>query len=104
METILSPWILSSKNSTLGHPVPAFQDKTWNCIIGDFPLNRRNAAFFIEIVEPWKRLPVFVVEPQSADIFKSKLDASWTDEFSDVIQYSTTSFLTSLRSEFFFLQ
>ncbi len=28
-----APWIYPLRNSSLGHPVPAFEDITWNCII-----------------------------------------------------------------------
>ncbi len=29
-----APWIYLLRNPSLGHPIPAFEDITWNCIIG----------------------------------------------------------------------
>ncbi len=49
-----------------------------------FRLNRRKATFSVRIVGPWNRLPAFVVEALTAHVFKSRLDAGWTDVFPGV--------------------
>ncbi len=51
-----------------------------------FQLNRRKAAFSMRIVEPWNKLPVFVVGSPSVDVFKSRRDACWTEVYPDVIK------------------
>ncbi len=50
-----------------------------------FRLNRRKATFSVRIVEPWNNLPAFVVGSPSVDVFKSRLDACWTDVYPNVI-------------------
>ncbi len=50
-----------------------------------FRLNRRKAAFSVRIVEPWNKLPAFVVGSPSVDVFKSRLDACWMEVYPDVI-------------------
>ncbi len=50
-----------------------------------FRLNRRKAAFSVRIVGPWNKVPAYVVDSPSADVFKSRLDACWNEVFPDVI-------------------
>ncbi len=48
-------------------------------------LNRRKAAFSVRIIEPWNKLPAFVAGLSSVDVFKSRLDACWTEVYPNVI-------------------
>ncbi len=50
-----------------------------------FRLNRRKAAFSVRIVEPWNKLPAFVVGSPSVEVFKSRLDGCWMEVYPDVI-------------------
>ncbi len=43
------------------------------------------AAFSVLIVEPWNKLPAFVVGSLSVDVFKSRLDACWTEVYPNVM-------------------
>ncbi len=61
-----------------------------------FRLNRRKVAFSVRIVGPWNRLPAFVVEAPTANVFKSRLNACWTDVFPGVIYYSATRVFPNL--------
>ncbi len=51
-----------------------------------FRLNRRKAAFAVRIVEPWNKLPAFVIGSPTVDVLKSGLDACWTKWYPDVIE------------------
>ncbi len=50
-----------------------------------FRLNRRKAAFSVRSVEPCNKLPAFVVGSPSVEVFKSRLDACWTEVYPKVI-------------------
>ncbi len=50
-----------------------------------FRLNRRKVAFSVRIVEPWNKLPAFVVGSLSVDVFESRLNACWTEVYAYVI-------------------
>ncbi len=42
-----------------------------------FHLARRKAAFSVEIVGPWNKLPPLVISSPSVVVFKNRLDACW---------------------------
>ncbi len=46
-----------------------------------FHLARRNAAFSVQIVEPWNKLPPFVINSPSVVVFKNRLDVRWESTF-----------------------
>ncbi len=41
----------------------------------------RKAAFSVRIVEPWNKLPPFVINSPSVVVFKNRLDACWETIF-----------------------
>ncbi len=46
-----------------------------------FHLARRKGAFSVRIVEPWNKLPPFVINSPSVVVFKNRLDACWETIF-----------------------
>ncbi len=44
-------------------------------------LARRKAAFSVRVVEPWNKLPLFVINSPSVVVFKNRLDACWETIF-----------------------
>ncbi len=44
-------------------------------------LARRKAAFSVRTVEPWNKLPPFVINSPSVVVFKNRLDACWESIF-----------------------
>ncbi len=50
-----------------------------------FRLNRRKAAFTARIIEPWNKLPAFVVGSPSVDVSKSRQNACWTEVYPNAI-------------------
>ncbi len=45
----------------------------------------KETAFSVRIVGHWYRVPAYVVESPSVDVFKSIVAACWTEVFFDVI-------------------
>ncbi len=65
---------------------------------------RVKAAFSVRIVGPWNRQPASVVEAPTANVFKSRFDAFWTNVLPGVICYSTTPVFPKIWLTWFFLR